>query len=83
MAAPSDGVSEPANWVAASGEVVRGGGCAGQHVGPWQELLRTQSVRLIFATDTLNYSVAIPREQEGGAITFAETVKRAVKQHKE
>jgi len=48
-----------------------------------QERLKTQSVRLIFATDTLNYSVAIPREQEGGAITFAETVKRAVKRHKD
>ena len=83
MTGLGDGVSEPANWVAASGEVVRGGGCAGQHVGPWQELLRTQSVRLIFATDALSYSVDIPREQEGEAITFAETVKRAVKRHKD
>jgi len=48
-----------------------------------EERLKTQSVRLIFATDALNYSIDIPREQEGGAITFAETVKSAVKHHKD
>lgn len=59
------------------------GGLAGSTVkeqGPAH--LTTRSVRLIFDAGDLHYQMDIPRDQEGGAITFAETVKRAVKHHK-
>jgi len=59
------------------------GGLAGSRVneaGP--EHLRTQSVQLVFATDALNYSVDIPRDQEYAALDFIDAVKRAMKHHK-
>ena len=58
------------------------GGLAGSTVkedGPVE--LRTQSVQLIFETKDLDYRMDIPREEEGAAVTFAETVKRALKHH--
>jgi len=65
----------------AAGAVV--GGLAGSTVKePGAEQLRTNAVQLIFATGTLDYSVDIPREQEGAAVAFADTVKHAVKRHK-
>ena len=59
------------------------GGLAGSTVkeaGP--EHLRTQSVQLVFETDTLNYSIDIPRDQEYAAVDFVDAVKRAMKHHK-
>jgi hypothetical protein len=65
----------------AAGAVV--GGLAGSTVKePGEEQLRTDAVQLIFETNALKYSVDIPRDQEGGAIAFAESVKHAVKQHR-
>lgn len=59
------------------------GGLLGSTVkeeGP--ERLKTQSVQLIFETDALSYREDIAREDEGGAITFADTVKSAMKHQK-
>ena len=59
------------------------GGLAGSTVkeqGP--EQLKTTAVQLIFEAGSLNFSMDIPREQEGRAITFAEDVQQAVKHHK-
>jgi hypothetical protein len=42
---------------------------------------RQSSAHLSFATDELNYSMDVPRDQEGAAYTFSETVKKAMKQH--
>jgi hypothetical protein len=59
------------------------GGLAGstyKEDGP--EKLKTTAVQLIFSTDSLNFAMDIPRDEEGNAITFAETVKRAMK-HRE
>jgi len=65
----------------AAGAVV--GGVAGSTVKEeGQEKLKTQAVQLIFESGALKFSMDIPREQEGAAITFADTVKRAVKHHK-
>jgi hypothetical protein len=64
----------------AAGAVV--GGLAGSTVKePGAEQLRTDAVQLIFEAGALNYSMDIPREQEGGAVAFAEAVKHAMKRH--
>jgi hypothetical protein len=86
----SDEMSAPAVvGGAAVGAVAFGaiGAVAGGYLGSTvkeegPEQFKTQSVHLIFATDSLDYSLPIPREQEGGAITFADTVKHAVKHAK-
>jgi hypothetical protein len=58
------------------------GGLAGSTVKErGDERLKTTAVQLIFATDTLDFAMDIPRDQEGAAYTFSETVKRAMKQH--
>jgi len=65
----------------AAGAVV--GGLAGSTVkeeGP--EQLRTQAVQLIFESDGLEFRMDIPRDQEGAAVEFADTVQRAMKHHK-
>ncbi len=65
----------------AAGAVV--GGLAGSTVKEQgAEQLRTDAVQLIFETSALNYSMDISRDQEGGAIAFADAVKHAVKRHK-
>ena len=65
----------------AAGAVV--GGLAGSTVKEQgDEQLRSDAVQLIFETGTLNYIMDIPRDQEGGAVSFAESVKHAVKRHK-
>ena len=65
----------------AAGAVV--GGLAGSTVKEQgEEQLRSESVQLIFDTATLHYAMDIPREHEGGAVAFAESVKRAMKHHK-
>jgi hypothetical protein len=59
------------------------GGIAGSTVKEeGQEKLKTASVQLIFETDTLNFVMDIPREQEGAAYEFSESVKKAIKHHK-
>jgi len=64
----------------AAGAVV--GGLAGSTVKEQgEEQLRSEAVQLIFDTETLHYAMDIPRELEGGAVSFAESVKHAVKQH--
>jgi hypothetical protein len=65
----------------AAGAVV--GGLAGSTVKEQgAEQLRTDAVQLIFESGTLNYSMDIPRDQEGAAVSFAEAVKHAMKRHK-
>lgn len=62
----------------AAGAVV--GGLAGSTVKEQgQEKLKTTAVQLIFATQSIDYSMDIPRDQEGAAYTFSETVKHAMK----
>jgi hypothetical protein len=64
----------------AAGAVV--GGLAGSTVKEQgEEKLRTQDVQLIFETPDLEFRMDIPRDQEGAAVTFADTVQRAVKHH--
>jgi hypothetical protein len=59
------------------------GGLLGSTVKePGEEILKTTGVRLIFESRDVNYSLDIPRDQEGGAIKFADTVQRAMKHHK-
>lgn len=89
-----NGPEETSTPAVVGGAVVGGAlfGVAGAVVGGYagstvkeegREKLRTDSVQLIFDTDTLHYSLDIPREQEGGAVKFAESVKDAVKHHRE
>jgi hypothetical protein len=60
------------------------GGYAGSTVKEeGEEKLKTLAVQLIFKTDDLSFDMDIPREREGEAVTFAETVKRAVKRHQD
>lgn len=60
------------------------GGYAGSTVKEeGEEKLKTQAVQLIFKTDDLSFDMDIPRDREGEAVTFAETVKRAVKRHED
>jgi hypothetical protein len=62
----------------AAGAVV--GGLAGSTVKEeGEEKLRTAAVQLIFETDSLDFAMDIPRDQEGAAYTFSETVKKAIK----
>ncbi len=64
----------------AAGAVV--GGLAGSTVKEQgEEKLRSEAVQLIFETDTLNFTMDIPRDREGGAVAFAESVKHAMKRH--
>ena len=59
------------------------GGLAGSTVkeeGP--ENFKTQSVQLVFETDSLDYAVDVPRDQEYAAVDFVDAVKHAVKHHK-
>jgi hypothetical protein len=65
----------------AAGAVV--GGLAGSTVKEeGDEKLRTAAVQLIFETDALDFVMDIPRDQEGAAYTFSESVKKAVKHHR-
>jgi hypothetical protein len=58
------------------------GGLAGSTVKEeGQEKLKTASVQLIFETADLKFAMDIPRDQEGAAYTFSESVKKAVKHH--
>jgi outer membrane lipoprotein SlyB len=60
------------------------GGLVGSTVkegGP--ENFKTQSVHLVFETDSLDYAVDVPRDQEYAAVDFVDAVKHAVKHHKE
>jgi hypothetical protein len=60
------------------------GGYAGSTVKEdAEEKLKTLAVQLIFKTDDLSFDMDIPRDREGEAVTFAETVKRAVKRHQD
>jgi hypothetical protein len=66
----------------AQGAVV--GGYAGSTVKEeGEEKLKTLAVQLIFKTDGLSFEMDIPREREDDAVAFAETVKSAVKRHKD
>jgi hypothetical protein len=59
------------------------GGLAGSTVKEeGSEKLKTQSVQLIFETDSLDYSVDIPHEHEYAAVDFVDAVKRAMKHHR-
>ena len=59
------------------------GGLAGSTVKEeGAEKLRTSDVQLIFATDSLDYSMEIDRPDEGAAYEFSESVKHAMKHHK-
>jgi hypothetical protein len=65
----------------AAGAVV--GGLAGSTVKePGEEKFKTSEVQLIFATSSLDFAMDIPRDQEGAAYTFSESVKKAVKHHR-
>lgn len=58
------------------------GGYAGSTVKEeCEKRLKTLAVQLIFKTDDLSFEMDIPRDREGEAVTFAETVNRAVKRH--
>ena len=67
----------------AAGAVV--GGLLGSTVKedvPGTPMLHTSSVRIVFETNDLAYSMDIPRDQEARANDFARAVHKAAKRHR-
>jgi len=49
---------------------------------PGTPRFRTASVKLVFETQSSDFSMEIPRDKEVGAHKFAQTVERAMKKHR-